>query len=451
MSKLWQKDYSLNKEIEKFTVGNDFLIDKNLVKYDVYGSIAHAIMLEKIGILSKNELQKLKKALIEIMELHQKNQFEIKLEDEDVHTSIENYLIKKLGDLGKKIHTARSRNDQVLVDIRLYSKEKLLEVQKLTLELASVLVNAAEKYKDIPMPGYTHSRKAMPSSVGLYFGSFAESLIDDSGLLEEAYNLNNQSPLGSGAGYGLSLNVDRQLVADLLGFEKVQNNVLYVQNSRGKFESVTIFALSNVMNDLARLSNDLILFSMDGFGFFKLPDEFCTGSSIMPQKKNPDVFELTRAKAAKVDSNLYLVKSIISKLQSGYNRDLQLTKEPLMESFEIALSALNIFKIVIEKIQVNKDKCISACTPDLFATEHAYELVKKGIPFRDAYKQTAKNINKLPKINPIKNIQSKKHIGATGNLGLEKIKEKIKLLQKKIDTEIEKFSSKAKSLVNKND
>ncbi len=445
--KLWQKNYKLNEEIEKFTVGNDYLLDKNLIKYDVYGSIAHAMMLNKIGILSKDELTKLKKTLIEILKLNQKNKFEIKLEDEDVHTAIESYLTKKLGGIGKKIHTARSRNDQVLVDLRLYSKEKLHEVQKLVLELADSLVNAAEKYKDVPMPGYTHSRKAMLSSVGLYFGSFAEALIDDLELLEEAYELSDQCPLGSGAGYGLPLNIDRQLTSDLLGFSKVQNNVLYVQNSRGKLESVIIFALSTVINDVARLSNDLILFSMDEFGFFKLPDEFCTGSSIMPQKKNPDVFELTKAKAAKVDANLFLVKGIISKLLSGYNRDLQLTKEPLMESFELTISTLKIFKIIMRKIDVNKQKCINACTQDLFATEHAYELVKKGVPFRDAYKQVAKNISSLPKIDPIKNIQSKKHVGATGNLGLDRLKQQIKLINTKIDSENKKFSSKIQMLL----
>ena len=440
--KLWQKDYGLNKEAEKFTVGNDYLIDKNLVKYDVCGSIAHAVMLNKIGVLNKQELKKLKIALKGILNLEQKNKFEIKQEDEDVHTAIENFLTKKLGSLGKKIHTARSRNDQVLVDLRLYSKAKLLEAQKLVLELASALADAAQKYKDIPMPGYTHSRKAMPSSLGLYFGSFAESLVDDLKILDEAYELNNQSPLGSGAGYGLPLNADRQLTADLLGFGKVQNNSLYVQNSRGKFEAVAIFALSNAMADLARLSNDLVLFSMDEFGFFTLPDEFCTGSSIMPQKKNPDVFELARAKAAKIDSNLYFVKSVTFKMQSGYNRDLQLTKEALIESFEIAVSTLKIFKTIVEKIKVNKEECIKACSQEIFATEHAYGLVKKGMPFRDAYIQTAKNMEKLEKIDPAKNIQSKKHLGAAGNLGLDKLKRAIKSANAEIDSEIKKFSSK---------
>ena len=445
--KLWQKDYKLNREIEKFTVGNDYLLDKNLIKYDVYGSIAHAMMLNKIGILAKSELKKLKSSLKEILKLSENNKFGIRQEDEDVHTAIENYLTKKLGALGRKIHTARSRNDQVLADLRLYSKDKLLIVQKLVLELAYALAAAAEKYRNIPMPGYTHSRKAMPSSVGLYFGSFAESMADNLEVLDEAYELNDQSPLGSGAGYGLPLDVDRKMAAGLLGFKKVQNNSLYVQNSRGKLESVSIFALGNVMSDLARLSNDLVLFSMGEFGFFSLPDEFCTGSSIMPQKKNPDVFELIRAKAAKVDSNLYFVKSVLSKLQSGYSRDLQLTKEALMESAETTISALEIFRTVIEKIKVDKEKCIEACTKELFATEHAYGLVKKGASFRDAYKETAKKLENLPEIDAVKNILSKKHLGATGNLGLSSLKKEIKSSGSKLSLEIKKFHSKLKRLV----
>ncbi len=425
--KLWDKGHSLNKEIEKFTVGNDFFIDQNLVKYDIFGSIAHSAMLNKIGILSKNEYEKLRKCLSDIYRLNEKKLFEIKPGDEDAHTAIENYLTKKLGSLGKKIHTARSRNDQVLADIRLYSKDKLLEVQKLALELASALVVLAEKHKDTPMPGYTHSRKAMPSSVGLYFACFAESFADDIEILCGAYHINDQCPLGSGAGYGVPLNIDRKLVSGLLGFEKVQNNVLYAQNSRGKFEMLAISALGSVMNDLSKLSNDLILFSMDEFGFFNLPDEFCTGSSIMPQKKNPDVLELTRAKAAKVDSNLYLVKSILSKLQSGYNRDLQLTKEALVESFEITLSSLKIFILVMKGLKVNWSNCMKGCTPELFAADYAYGLVKNGMPFRDAYRQAAKGIGKIKNINPVRNIKSKNHIGATGNLGLSGIKSRIKI------------------------
>ena len=434
MAKLWQKNYDVDKEIEKFTVGNDFLIDKNLVKYDV-------------NIINNNELKKLKKAFLEILELNKQNKFEIKLEDEDCHTAIENYLTKKLGNLGKKIHTARSRNDQVLVATRLYSKEKIMEASKALVSLVSTLIDFAEKNKNVPMPGYTHTRKAMPSSVGLLFGAYAESLLDDFELVETAYNLNNQNPLGSVTGYGVNLEIDRELTTKLLGFEKVQNNALYVQNSRGKIESVIIFSLSKIMDDLAKISNDLIMFSMEGFGYFALPDQFTTGSSFMPHKKNPDVLELIRAKSAVVQSNLYQLNNTTSKLISGYNRDGQLTKEPLMESFEITLSGINIMNLVLKGLKVNEENCIKAFDNSIFATDEVMELVKKGVPFREAYQKIAKNIAKVQKISPIQNIQSKKHIGATGNLGLGKAKVQLSKIKLEISKQESEFSSKLKNLL----
>ena len=445
--KLWEKSITLNKEVEKFTVGNDILLDKNLIKYDVYGSVAHTTMLNKIGILNKNEFQKLKKALIEILKLNQKTKFEIKLEDEDVHTSIENYLTKKLGDLGKKIHTARSRNDQVLVDLRLYSKEKILEMNKALIELLSAIINFAEKNKDIPMPGYTHTRKAMPSSVGLLFGAYAESLLDDFELLKTAYNLTNQNPLGSAAGYGINLEIDRELTTNLLGFEKVQNNVIYVQNSRGKIESIIVFALSKIMEDLGKISNDLIIFSLDELSFFGIPDKFTTGSSLLPQKKNPDVLELTRAKASVVESYLFQINGIIKKIPSGYNRDLQLIKEPLMSSFEITLSSLSIMNLIIKELKVNKEDCIKMCTKEIFAADDVMNLVKSVIPLREAYQKVAKNLEKIKIQDPVKNIQSKKHIGATGNLGLNKIKQQIGSMNAEVNSEIKKFRSTIKALL----
>ena len=445
--KLWQKDYKLDAEIEKFTVGNDYLLDKKLVKYDVYGSIAHALMLKELRILNDNEFKKLKKTLLEILKLSDKGKFEIKQEDEDCHTAIENYLTENLGSLGKKIHTARSRNDQVLVDTRLYSKDKILEIEKALISLLSVIIGFAKKNKNIPMPGYTHTRKAMPSSVGLLFGAYAESFFDDFELLQAAYKLNNQNPLGSAAGYGVNLEINRELTTKLLGFEKVQNNVLYVQNSRGKIESVTIFSLSKVMEDLARISNDLILFSMDEFGFFTLPDKFTTGSSLMPHKKNPDVLELIRAKACIVESNLFQINKIVLKLECGYNRDLQLTKEPLINSFEITLSSIKILSMVINGLKVNKENCVKGFSKDIFATDQVIELVKKGVPFREAYKQIAKNLQKVQKIEPTKNILSKKHIGATGNLGLEKVKSQLSKVKSETTKQESELNSKIKNLV----
>lgn len=416
--KLWQKDYNINKEIEKFTVGNDYILDKKLLKWDIAGSIAHAVMLNKIKVLSNNELGKIKKALKDILKI----KFEIKQEDEDVHTSVESHLTKKLGDLGKKLHTARSRNDQILLDTRLYSKAQLLGIKESLLALIKSLLNLAEKNKLVPMPGYTHTQKAMPSSVGLWAGAFLESLLDDLKLLDCAYELNNQSPLGSAAGYGVSLDVDRQLVADLLGFKKVQNNVLYCSNSRGKTESVILNALTHIMLDLGKLSTDLILFSTPEFGFFSLPAELTTGSSIMPQKKNPDVLELIRAKASLVQSYQFAIENVIKNQFSGYNRDYQLTKEPLIKGIETVKASINIMKLTINKLKVNKEKCIKACSPEIYATDKAIELVKKGMPFRDAYQKIGLNLKSLKKENPIANIKNKKHLGATGNLCLDKSK-----------------------------
>lgn len=386
MAKLWQKGCKLNLDVEKFTVGNDFLLDQGLVKYDCIASIAHAKMLHKIGIFSKPELGKLEAGLKNIIKLSEAGKFEIKPEDEDCHTAIENYLTKKLGAAGKKIHTARSRNDQVLTALRLYSKDKLVQTKDAANVLHKTLINLSAKYAKAAMPGYTHQRKAMPYTVGKYFGAFASALEDDLNLLAAAMEITDQNPLGSAAGYGVSIKVDKQLTTKLLGFAKVQENELYCQNSRGKFESIILFALSQIMLDLGKLANDLIMFSMDEFSYFSLPDEFCTGSSIMPHKKNPDVLELVRAKGAVVHSYYLQVVEIAKSLHSGYNRDLQLTKEPLMKGFETTIAAVNIMSLVISNIKVNKDNCKKACTPEIYSVQKAYKMVKNGTAFRDAYK-----------------------------------------------------------------
>ncbi len=390
--KLWQKDYELNKQIEKFTVGNDPLIDLKLVKYDCIASIAHAKMLKKIGILSNNELTELEKELKNIIKLVQMNKFKIKMEEEDCHTAIENHLTKRLGKIGRKIHTARSRNDQVLTAIRLYSKDKLKQIETSLLELVETLKKVSMKYKNVGIPGYTHSRKAMPYSVGKYFEAFKEAFEDDMLLLKLAYKINDQNPLGSAAGYGVNLEIDRDLTSKLLNFSKTQNNELYCQNSRGKFESIILFALSQIMLDLQKLANDLILFSMDEFGYFNLPDEFCTGSSIMPHKKNADVLELVRAKSAVINSYYSQLIEIVKGLHSGYNRDMQLTKEPLMKGFEITLDTMNIMNMVIANMKVNNENCKKACTKEIYSVDKAYDLVKKGTAFRDAYKKISKKL-----------------------------------------------------------
>lgn len=389
--KLWQKDTELNKEIEKFTVGNDYLLDLKLVKYDCLASIAHAKMLHKIGVLSKTECDKLVKTLNEIIQLDAESKFVIKQEDEDCHTAIENYLTKKLGDVGKKIHTARSRNDQVLTALRLYYKEEISIILMIISGLVQTFETFKSKYGSIKMPGYTHMRKAMPSSVGLWTESFIESMVDNKKLMTYVLELVNQSPLGSCAGYGSPIKIDKAMTAEILDFNKVQNNPIYVQNSKGKFESLILHSFSQVLFDLNKMASDLILFSMPEIGYFELKQNICTGSSIMPHKKNPDVLELLRAKYHKMLAYEFEIKSTMSNLISGYNRDSQLIKEPMMNGIELTKECLKIAILIMENVEINKEKCEKAMSTELYAVEKAMKLVEKGIPFRDAYKQVSKD------------------------------------------------------------
>ncbi len=390
--KLWDKGISVDQQVIRFTVGDDFLLDLKLVKYDCIASIAHAKMLGKIGVLQNDEIEKLERALHEIVDLAEQDKFEISLEEEDCHTAIENYLTEKLGDLGKKIHTARSRNDQVVTALRLLYKDELQRCKGLANELKTSISDFAKKFGQIEFPGYTHTRKAMPSSVSLWAMAFVEALDDDGKILQAVVDLIDQSPLGTGAGYGVPLEIDRKFTADLLGFERVQKNPLYVQNSRGKFESAILFALNQIMYDLNKMASDLILFSLPDFGYFNLPDELCTGSSIMPQKKNPDVLELIRANYQVTVSYEFQVKQLSANLISGYHRDLQLTKKPMLQGFEITKSSLEMMKLVFRNLGVNEEACERAMTEEIYATEKVYQLVKKGIPFREAYRKIAKQL-----------------------------------------------------------
>jgi len=388
--KLWEKGTKLNQQIENFTVGDDYILDQKLVRYDCLASIAHAKMLGKIGILNEKEVQELEKTLHEIIELDRNGEFKILKEQEDCHTAIENYLVSNLGDLGKKIHTARSRNDQVLTALRLYYKDRLGNCIKLIENLTQSISVFLQKYGDIKFPGYTHTRKAMPSSIGLWGNSFIDAMNDNLKVIELTLELIDQSPLGTGAGYGVSLKIDRNYTAELLGYKKIQDNPMYVQNSRGKFESAILHALTLIMFDLNKIASDLILFSLPEFGYFKLPDEFCTGSSIMPQKKNPDVLELVRSKYHVLVSYEFQVKNISSNLISGYHRDIQLTKEPTMKGLEIAEDCLSIMCLIFSKLKVNKENCHRALVENIYATKRVYELVEKGIPFREAYQVISK-------------------------------------------------------------
>lgn len=417
--KLWEKGYQLDKYVEAFMTGDDPQLDQDLIIYDCLGSIAHAKMLHKIGVLTAQEVTKLITALSDIIDLAENNQFIIQAVDEDVHTAIENALIAKLGDVGKKLHTARSRNDQILLDLRLYSKQWILKITDEIINGCKILCEFSQKYHDVPIPGRTHFQRAMPSSIGLWAASFAESLLDNVELLKNCYWMVDQCPLGSAASFGVNLPIDRAMTAELLGFRSVQNNVLYVNNSRGKFEALALNAQVQIMNDLSKICTDVIIFSSCEFGYLTLPEKYCPGSSLMPQKRNPCPLELIRAKSAVVQGMLFQILEIIRGLPSGYNRDFQETKRPLMQGFETTLSSLKVLFTLFSDLQVNRERCINAFSSELFATDKVLTLVNEGIAFRDAYRMVAMNPESVAWEDPIANILSKTHLGATGNLGLE--------------------------------
>ena len=392
MGKIWDKGSSIDKKIEEFTVGDDYIIDRELVKYDCEASIAHAKMLKKIGIISGAEQKQLTKELQKIIDENKEGNFIITIEDEDCHTAIENRLIKALGDTGSKIHTGRSRNDQVLVALRLYYKSSLSEISSITNQCIEHLQMFGDN-NNFDFPGYTHMQKAMPSNIKIWSNAFADSFVDDLKNLKNVQHIIDQNPLGSVAGYPIPLTIDRELTTGELGFNKIQSNPIYCQISRGKFETLIVDSLSQIMLTLNRLSSDLILFSMPSFGYFMLPEKFCTGSSIMPQKKNPDVLELIRANYHIINGYGAQVKSLSANLISGYNRDLQLAKKPVINSLKITKSSLDMMTYIITNLTAIKENCLNDLTKDLFATDEVYNLVKEGIPFRDAYRTIAKKLS----------------------------------------------------------
>ncbi len=395
MKKLWQKNkIKLDPIIEAFETESDLVLDQKLIKYDILGSIAHAQILKKIGILSEEEFSQLKKGLAEILSLTEKGKFKLEIGDEDMHTKIENYLIEKYGETGQKIHTARSRNDQVLTAIRLYSKEQLISIQYELGVLIESFNKFSKKYGSIKMPGYTHMQKAMPSSIKLWAGSFIESLQDDLILLENAIRINDQSPLGSAAGYGTSIQLDREYTTKLLGFAKVQYNYLYCQNSRGKIEAVILASLIQILLTINKFASDVMLFTTSEFKFFKASNVITTGSSIMPQKKNLDLAELLRSKIHVILGNYTQIVSLSSNLISGYNRDLQDTKKPLVESLTVTLNSIKVTKILLNNLSPNKKVLESALTDEIFTAERVFKLVKEGKPFRQAYKEVALKLTK---------------------------------------------------------
>lgn len=388
--KLWQKGYELNREVESFTTGNDYLLDMQIIEFDCIASQAHAKMLAKTGLISEIEAQAIVGELDGLLGLIKSGEFNILPEQEDCHTAIEEYLTLKLGEPGKKIHTGRSRNDQVLTAIRLYTRAQLANVLEQLHKAITAIEGFVERIGDVAVPGFTHTRKAMPSSTRIWAEAFRDALLDDVKLIDCALELINQSPLGTGAGYGIPLPIDRDFVAKELGFARVQTNPVYAQHSRSKFDIFAVQALAQIMFDCNRLATDLIFFTLPELDLFKLPDEFQTGSSIMPQKKNPDVLELLRARFHEVNGYENTIRNCTANLISGYNRDVQITKEPLIKAFNTALQAIAITALLFQNLSVNPEKCGQAMTEELFATEQAYRLVQEGVPFREAYRQIAK-------------------------------------------------------------
>lgn len=416
---------SVDKDIEKYTVGKDREMDLFLAKSDVTGSMAHITMLESVGLLKKDELDCLLKELRTIYREIEKGSFSIEPNVEDIHSQVELMLTRKLGDLGKKIHSGRSRNDQVLVDLKLFTRRKIFELAKAVNSLFLTLEEQSEKYKNVLMPGYTHLQVAMPSSFGLWFGAYAESLTDDTQLLLAAWKICNRNPLGSAAGYGSSFPLNRQMTSDLLGFDGLNYNVVYAQMGRGKMERCVAYAIASIANTVAKLAFDACLFSSQNFGFVRLADEYTTGSSIMPHKKNPDVFELTRAKCNRLQSLPSDILLITNNLPSGYFRDLQIIKELFLPAFDELLSVLTMTQHMMKDIKVNENILEDKRYDSMFSVEEVNRLVsEEGMPFRDAYKKVGLEIED-GRFCPNKNIQHS-HEGSIGNLCTEQVKSYMK-------------------------
>ena len=412
--KLWEKNFEVNREIERFTVGRDREMDLYLAKYDVLGSMAHITMLESIGLLAKEELEPLLAELRNIYRVCERGEFRIEDGVEDVHSQVELMLTEKLGDMGKKIHSGRSRNDQVLVDLKLFTRHELRLVVEAVKVLFDELIQKSERYKEVLMPGYTHLQVAMPSSFGLWFGAYAESLADDMLFLQAAYRMTNRNPLGSAAGYGSSFPLNRTMTTQLLGFDSMDYNVVYAQMGRGKMERNVSFALASVAGTLAKLAFDACLFNSQNFGFVKLPKECTTGSSIMPHKKNPDVFELIRAKCNKLQALPQQVTLIMNNLPVGYFRDLQIIKEVFLPAFGELKDCLDMAAYIVNKMEVNEHILDNPIYDPMFSVEEVNDLAAHGMPFRDAYKKVGLEIE-AGEFKPRKEIHHT-HEGSIGNL-----------------------------------
>jgi argininosuccinate lyase len=421
--KLWDKGFSTDKKIDHFTVGNDRELDLVLAKYDVIASKAHARMLGKIGLLTEQETQDLVRELENITKTIENGTFTIEASFEDMHSKIEFILTEKLGDTGKKIHTARSRNDQVLVAMHLYLKNELTEIQEQTKALFDLLLGLADQHKEVLLPGYTHLQVAMPSSFGLWFAAYAESLVDDLYFIGAAYKIADQNPLGSAAGYGSSFPIDRTYTTAEMGFATMKYNVVAAQMGRGKVEKATAIGMASIASTLSKMAMDICLYMSQNFNFISFPDELTTGSSIMPHKKNPDVFELVRGKCNRLQAVPNQLLLITNNLPSGYHRDLQLVKEVILPAVQDLKACLEILTFSLEKIKVNKTILEDPRYDYLFSVDTLNELVMGGMPFRDAYKKMGMEINE-GSFSPKRDIKHT-HEGSLGNLCLDGIREKM--------------------------
>jgi argininosuccinate lyase len=429
--KLWDKGFNVDKAIENFTIGNDAELDMYLAPFDVLGNIAHVTMLTEVGLLDKSELPALKKELCEIYKSTQEGSFKIEKGMEDVHSQVEAILTDRLGEVGKKIHSARSRNDQVLVDLKLYGRNELLKITSLVKTLFDAFQEQSETNTEALLPGYTHLQVAMPSSFGLWFGAYAESLADDMDLLATAFKFTNQNPLGSAAGYGSSFPINRSRTTELLGFEDLHYNVVYAQMTRGKTERTVAYAISALATTLMKFAADCCLFMSQNFGFIQLPPEFTTGSSIMPHKKNPDVFELMRGKCNKLQSIPGELASIMGNLTSGYFRDLQLLKEKYIYAFNEIKSCLEIALLMVPNISIKNGILKDDMYDYLFSVEEVNRRVLDGIPFREAYKEVGLEIE-AGNFKPNKSVNHT-HEGSIGNLCTKQIRSKMEVNFSKID------------------
>lgn len=420
---------TIGREALDYTAGRDRVLDQALVEADCIGSMAHAVMLSELPVrppvLRKTELRPLRIALLGLMREARSGRFEITAEDQDVHLAVERRLTAALGEAGRRIHTARSRNDQVALDLRLHARTELLAAVAGAAGLAKTLSTLARRNRGVPMVGRTHQQRAMPSSIGLWASAFAEEALDAVALLVGAFELNDQCPLGAAAGYGVPLPIDRRRVSALLGFSRPAPNTLYAIHSRGRLESITLSALGQGMLTLSRLAQDLILFSLPEFGYFTLPAAFCTGSSIMPQKRNPDVLELVRARAARVLSDAAFVAEVLRAAPSGYNRDVQETKEPFLAGLATTRASLGVMDGLVRGLTVHPERLAAAFSPDVFAADEALKRVIGGMPFRDAYHEVKARLEDLRAEDPARAVRARTHLGAPGGLDFNDLDRRI--------------------------